>query len=1031
MTDPRRDLLPTHEAQHSFDVVLRGYDRSQVADTIERLEADFRIALADRDAAVGRSADLAEPAVGDARRDRVAAPQGRHRERAHLREHQRAHPAHAAARRGGGRGDPPGRRARRPGRPRADRRRGARPARAARRRPGRGRADARRGPPERRADRPEGPAPRRRARGQGPGAGGPARRRVPGAPGQGRGGLRHRPARPPRRGRPGRGGARARLHRRPPASGSPPPSSTPRSSSPRRRPRPRRSATSATSSPAACSRPASCSQTLPDLGDRPRPARSRAAASARPAAQPRRSSSRAVQPDRPAGSRRRRPVRAEGEAAAARQPHAAPRRPRARRPPPAQHRSSETTRQLPMPPRTGATATGSTADDAQGRADPGRSTSRSAERLTARREPGAHRGVRDLAGQDAAVPRRLRSPGAGGAQASREVPAPRRAFPPAPRGPSPRLPACPAPPPAPRRAGPGAVRCRRRDLAAWPAIAAGRPARRAAPCSGRPAPARARLAAEGFLLSRPRRTPGRARPLARRPRRPACRGLRHAHPRRSTGRHAGRGGARARPRRHGPAAARCSGAPRAGSGFGSPAAAAAVVLAGLPALLSAAALLDCPAQLAVPWLLLAAWLTARRPPSPVARASRCGRRVATLLAPDVLVLLVPARRPPWRTGVPRPGDAARAIGALLLVARPVLGTVLLLPRWDPGGGRTSAPGTLLRSAAGLPARRRPRRLGPRTGSAHRPSRWSPPPWTSCCRPGGLSALIVCLPLAAVLAVGGPGGRAGAPRARGGPAAGLDARPRRSRPPLVVAVVALVRAPAPALPGAGARPRPCRLGGRRPARRRRLVADRAAAGGTAPCRRRPGRGAPARDGAAGRPSRPAAHRRPGASPPDAGWCSPASTAGRTGLRSSSWTRHPGVPTTEELARRQSLATALLANPTTRPGAAPREVLAIRRRSTHGCCPCSPRWAPSSASGVQDLPPAPGEPDDGPPARRALVDRLGGGPLRPGAPATERLLAWLDAQLPPFAPDSVDVHRRGRAASTSGTCRPPTPWSRSAP
>ncbi|RBY87203.1 hypothetical protein DQ244_17950 [Blastococcus sp. TBT05-19] len=58
MTDPRRDL-PMHEAQHSFDVVLRGYDRSQVAETIERLEADFRIALADRDAAVARTADMA------------------------------------------------------------------------------------------------------------------------------------------------------------------------------------------------------------------------------------------------------------------------------------------------------------------------------------------------------------------------------------------------------------------------------------------------------------------------------------------------------------------------------------------------------------------------------------------------------------------------------------------------------------------------------------------------------------------------------------------------------------------------------------------------------------------------------------------------------------------------------------------------------------------------------------------------------------------------------------------------------------
>jgi hypothetical protein len=59
MTDPRHESLSMHEAQHSFDVVLRGYDRSQVADTIERLEADFRIALADRDAAVSRSADMA------------------------------------------------------------------------------------------------------------------------------------------------------------------------------------------------------------------------------------------------------------------------------------------------------------------------------------------------------------------------------------------------------------------------------------------------------------------------------------------------------------------------------------------------------------------------------------------------------------------------------------------------------------------------------------------------------------------------------------------------------------------------------------------------------------------------------------------------------------------------------------------------------------------------------------------------------------------------------------------------------------
>src|SRR3712207_4166896 len=59
MTAPRHDPLAMHPTSHSFDVVLRGYDKSQVAETIEQLEADFRIALADRDAAVARSSDLA------------------------------------------------------------------------------------------------------------------------------------------------------------------------------------------------------------------------------------------------------------------------------------------------------------------------------------------------------------------------------------------------------------------------------------------------------------------------------------------------------------------------------------------------------------------------------------------------------------------------------------------------------------------------------------------------------------------------------------------------------------------------------------------------------------------------------------------------------------------------------------------------------------------------------------------------------------------------------------------------------------
>jgi chromosome segregation ATPase len=63
MTDPR-DLPPAHEASHTFDLVLRGYDKHQVAETIERLEADYRIAVADRDAAVSRTVDLANQLSG-------------------------------------------------------------------------------------------------------------------------------------------------------------------------------------------------------------------------------------------------------------------------------------------------------------------------------------------------------------------------------------------------------------------------------------------------------------------------------------------------------------------------------------------------------------------------------------------------------------------------------------------------------------------------------------------------------------------------------------------------------------------------------------------------------------------------------------------------------------------------------------------------------------------------------------------------------------------------------------------------------
>ena len=57
MSDPRDDLF--RDGGAPFDVVRKGYDRDQVHETLAGLDADLRVALADRDAAVARSADLA------------------------------------------------------------------------------------------------------------------------------------------------------------------------------------------------------------------------------------------------------------------------------------------------------------------------------------------------------------------------------------------------------------------------------------------------------------------------------------------------------------------------------------------------------------------------------------------------------------------------------------------------------------------------------------------------------------------------------------------------------------------------------------------------------------------------------------------------------------------------------------------------------------------------------------------------------------------------------------------------------------
>lgn len=44
---------------HQFDVVIRGYDRGQVHDILDRMEGELRVAMADREASSARSAELA------------------------------------------------------------------------------------------------------------------------------------------------------------------------------------------------------------------------------------------------------------------------------------------------------------------------------------------------------------------------------------------------------------------------------------------------------------------------------------------------------------------------------------------------------------------------------------------------------------------------------------------------------------------------------------------------------------------------------------------------------------------------------------------------------------------------------------------------------------------------------------------------------------------------------------------------------------------------------------------------------------
>ncbi len=120
--------------------------------------------------------------------------------------------------------------------------------------------------------------------------------------------------------------------------------------------------------------------------------------------------------------------------------------------------------------------------------------------------------------------------------------------------------------------------------------------------------------------------------------------------------------------------------------------------------------------------------------------------------------------------------------------------------------------------------------------------------------------------------------------------------------------------------------------------------------------------------------------------------------------------PISSTPDERRQRESLAAAVLTNPTTRTQGNTREVLTAadvdaRLLSLIGALTAQ------EGVGLRAFPRLPGEEAGLAPARRVVVDAFGGHALPADGAATQRLVAWLDAQLPPFAPDTVEITGEG--------------------
>ena len=456
-------------------------------------------------------------------------------------------------------------------------------------------------------------------------------------------------------------------------------------------------------------------------------------------------------------------------------------------------------------------------------------------------------------------------------------------------------------------------------------------------------------------------------------------------------------------------------------GLDDAAGASAVLLAGVPLLLSTLGLADVPAQLAAPWLLLAGWLLAPGRPQPAAAALAGGCAVvAALLAPDAWLLLLSAGAAALATGalLPRAAPMLRRGVALVLGVGFVVVAVVLHVGADGAAAYRPARALLFAVTAafvvvGALGARRLRRLRVPAIALVATS------LVGVALAGRLSALLVCLPLAALVTVAlvhelvppvlaaPPAAHSAAPRAAGTRRLVAVAGALLLAGTAAVAVLSLVRAPAvSAAEGATepsplatvawierALPRDTRL-----AVEPRLWAELVHAGAAED------QVFPADPPRNGDPAAPLGVT--DATPPEGALVlarfDPPGPAGPLAVFDAS----PGAPTPEELERRRALAEALLANPTT--DAAPGAVEVLRAAALdQRLLAVLAALGARSGVGIEGFPALPGEPTTGLLARRALVDGLGGEALTPGAQPTERLLTYLDAQQPPFAPDRVEV------------------------